>query len=186
MATRQRILLILDVDETLIHARGEPLRGRQHDFNVGTYHVYRRPHLEAFLTTCAKTYDLAIWSSGGSDYVEGIVASIMPPNIEPVFVWSRERCTARIDTETRDEVFLKDLRKVKRKGFGLDRVLIVEDTPTNVQRHYGNAIYVSSFTGDAADDELALLEQYLVSIHTVQNVRALEKRGWRHQPGRSR
>jgi RNA polymerase II subunit A small phosphatase-like protein len=58
-------------------------------------------------------------------------------------------------------------------------VLIVEDTPENVQRHYDNAIFVSSWTGESNDNELVLLEQYLASVHGVPNVRKLEKREWR-------
>ena len=41
------ILLILDLDETLVYSIEEPL-GRDHDFTVGPYAVYRRPHLAEF------------------------------------------------------------------------------------------------------------------------------------------
>ncbi|MEN6449157.1 MAG: HAD family hydrolase [Thermoguttaceae bacterium] len=169
--------MILDMDETLIHATGRLLDSP--DFTVGAYNVYRRPHLDEFLTTCSEFYDLAIWSSGGSDYVQAVVANIIPPNIQPVFIWCRDRCTRRTNPETQDQCFLKDLKKVKREGFDLDRVLIVEDTAENVQRNYGNALYVTSYVGQAGDMELLLLGQYLASIHAVQNVRKLEKRGWR-------
>jgi carboxy-terminal domain RNA polymerase II polypeptide A small phosphatase len=90
----------------------------------------------------------------------------------------------RRNLETWEEVFLKDLRKVKRNGFDLSRVLIVEDTPANVRRNYGNAAYVSPFTGDTQDDELVLLGRYLASMRAVENVRTLEKRDWRHCQGR--
>ncbi len=179
MDNQQRILLILDLDETLIFATGNPLPDRQHDFMVGPYIVYRRPHLEHFLKICSKHYELAIWSSGGSDYVEAVVARIMPEGVQSLFVWSRERCSARLDPENGDTCFLKDLRKIKRQGFNLDRVLIVEDTRENVCRHYGNAIYVTSYTGQADDQELLLLSRYLASIRETANVRRLEKRGWR-------
>ena len=49
----------------------------------------------------------------------------------------------------------------------------------NVQRNYGNAIYVSSYRGEADDNDLVLLERYPVSLSNVQDVRCLEKRGWR-------
>jgi carboxy-terminal domain RNA polymerase II polypeptide A small phosphatase len=179
MDTQQRILLILDLDETLIFSTGNPFPGRPHDFMVCPYSVYCRPHLDDFLRACSQYYDLAVWSSGGSDYVEGIVGKIMHEGVQPVFVWSRERCTARLDPESGDTRFLKDLRKIKRRGYDLDRVLIVEDTRENVRRHYGNAIYVVSYTGQPDDTELLLLGRYLASLHTMENVRRLEKRGWR-------
>ena len=43
------ILLILDLDETLLHATEEPLR-RGHDFLMDPYAVYLRPFLSEFLT----------------------------------------------------------------------------------------------------------------------------------------
>ena len=180
MSNQERILLILDVDETLIHSQGKPIEGRTPDFMVGPYCVYRRPHLEHFLTACASLYDLAVWSSAGSDYLNAVIAEIMTPTVTPEFVWCRDHCTQRMNHETGDNIFIKDLKKVKRKGFDLRRMLIVEDTPQNVQRHYGNAIYVSSYSGNRNDEELLLLEEFLASIHSVANVRELEKRGWRH------
>ena len=180
---QQRALLILDIDETLIHATGNPLPDRRPDFTFGPYSVYCRPHLQDFLAVCAEHYDLAVWSSGGCDYVAAVVERIFPDSILPLFVWSRDRCTPWTDPETRDTCFLKDLRKVKQKGFDLRRVLIVEDTPGNVRRHYGNAVYVSSWTGDTADRELENLASYLVLISAAENVRSLEKRGWRQRAG---
>jgi RNA polymerase II subunit A small phosphatase-like protein len=165
------------MDETLIHATEELLRSP--DFTVGSYNVYRRPHLEEFLKGCSELYDLAIWSSGSSDYVHAVIANIVPPNIQPVFIWCRDRCTPRMNPEMWDSFYLKNLRKVERLGFNLDQVLIVEDTPENVQRNYGNAIYITSFVGQTKDEELLLLRQYLASIHSVANVRKLEKRAWR-------
>jgi NLI interacting factor-like phosphatase len=46
------ILLILDLDETLIYATEEPLQ-RVPDFIIGPYAVYRRPYLTEFLTSCS-------------------------------------------------------------------------------------------------------------------------------------
>lgn len=177
MATRKRILLILDMDETLIHATEEVLLTP--DFKVGRYNVYRRPHLKKFLKACSELYDLAIWSSGTCHYVHAVVAKIMPPNIQPVFIWCRDRCTPQLHPETRDHFYLKNLKKVKRLGYDLDRVLIVEDTAVNVRLNYGNAIFVASYFGQPKDDELRLLKDYLASIHSVANVRKLEKREWR-------
>ncbi len=171
-------LLILDLDETLIHALGRPL-AHNPDFMLGPYHVYRRPHLSDFLARSAELYTLAVWSSAGSEYVAGIVENIFRDHAEPAFAWSRNRCTTRIDAERHDEVYLKDLKKVKRLGFDLNRVLIVEDEPNKVARHYGNAIYVQPFVGLPDDSELIDLRRYLAKIHAAPNFREVEKRGWR-------
>ena len=44
----EKILLILDVDETLVFATEKEL-SRKADFIVFDYHVYKRPYLNQFL-----------------------------------------------------------------------------------------------------------------------------------------
>jgi RNA polymerase II subunit A small phosphatase-like protein len=177
MGSDNRILLILDLDETLIYSTEEPL-GREHDFVVGPYAVYRRPHLAEFLTPCSACFHLAVWSTASDDYVRAVVGGIMPPGVEPAFAWGRSRCVRCYDHEAFEEEFLKDLKKVKRTGYRLERVLIADDTPRKVRRHYGNAIYVPPFFGDPQDGTLPRLARYLTSLRDVTDVRSLEKRGW--------
>ena len=75
--------------------------------------------------------------------------------------------------------WVKDLKKVKRLGYDLNRMLMVDDTPSKLQRNYGNAVYVSSFEGDPADRELLSLAPYLLSLVDCDDFRTIEKRGWR-------
>lgn len=171
------ILLILDLDETLIHASEGPL-GWEHDFLVGPYRVHRRPHLDEFLTSCSEAFRLAVWSSASDDYVREVVGRIMPPGVDLAFAWGSGRCVRRYDPERFEDYFVKDLKKVKRMGYPLDRVLIADDTPRKVQRHYGNAVYIPPFFGDPEDRTLPRLARYLISLRHVANVRTLEKRGW--------
>src|SRR4029077_15356710 len=103
---------------------------------------------------------------------------IMPPGIEPAFVWGRSRCVRRYDPETFEEEFLKDLKKVRRMGYTLEGVLIADDTARKVQRHFGNAVYVPPYYGDPDDETLPRLARYLTSLRDVANVRTVEKRGW--------
>ncbi len=171
-------LLILDLDETLI-CGAEREGARPCDFRVGPFHVYKRPHLDEFLSGAGKHYRLAIWSSASSDYVAGVAQRILPPGLEWAFVWSRERCTAKRNPETFETEYIKDLRKAKRAGYDLERILVVDDTRHKVARNYGNAIYLAPFEGDPTDAELPLLLKYLENLVGCQNFRAVEKRGWR-------
>ncbi|MDQ5932911.1 MAG: hypothetical protein QG574_195 [Cyanobacteriota bacterium erpe_2018_sw_21hr_WHONDRS-SW48-000092_B_bin.40] len=174
-----RPLLILDIDETLIHGREEPL-DRPCEFPAGQYHIYERPHLNQFLNIVSEQYDLACWSSATHDYLEIVVNTITKDLAAPLlFVWDRSRCTRRTDFTLQEEYFLKDLHKVKKKGFDLDRVLILEDEPRKVNRHFGNAIFVRPYLGALDDCELPKLASYLESIASISNFRDLEKRNWR-------
>ena len=171
-------LLILDLDETLIFGAERPLQ-RNADFRVGPFYIYKRPYVDQFLTSVSQVYDLAVWSSASEDYVTGIAHHPALNFVQWRFVWARARCIARLNPETFETDFIKDLRKVKRLGFDLNRTLIVDDTPSKVCRNYGNAIYVSPFVGDEEDTDLSVLDRYLHSLHALPDFRKLEKRGWR-------
>ena len=173
-----RSLLILDLDETLVHATESPL-SHLHDFEVGPYVVYRRPGVESFVRAMHRHFVLAVWTSSTRLYAEGVVPQIFPAEIPLRFVWSRERCTRRFDPETHDFEWAKNLDKVKRLGFPLERVLIVDDTPKKLERHYGNLVRVKAFEGDLSDTELFGLIEYLPTLAEVPNVRSVEKRYWR-------
>lgn len=177
------MLLILDLDETLIHSvERTPGSGSVGDFVVGGYAVWKRPHLKAFLASCALRADLAFWSSASDPYVEMVVRAILPPGLTPAFAWGRSRCTRRHDFESFEDFFIKDLKKVRRRGFDLARTLIVDDTPSKVARNYGNAVYVPPFLGDPSDDILPTLARYLDGLLETADVRTIEKRGWSRGP----
>lgn len=178
MCEQSRILLILDVDETLIFGSETPLAW-QPNCQVGPYFVYRRPHLAEFLLACQQHFDLAVWSSSSADYLDAVISALFPQKIELRFVWSRGRCVQRFDPEWHTYYFVKDLKKVKRKGYDLDRVLIVDDTPQKIERNFGNAIYVKPYFGESDDRELLRLQPFLESLRLVPNVRQIEKRDWR-------
>lgn len=137
---------------------------------VGPYAVYRRPHLAEFLAACSACFRLAVWSTASDDYVRAVVGRMVPQGIDLAFAWGRSRCVRRFDPESFEEYHLKDLKKVKRLGYRLERVLIADDTPRKVRRHYGNAVYVPPFLGDPEDGTLPRLARYLMSLRDVANV----------------
>lgn len=173
-----RPLLIFDLDETLIHGAEKTLH-READFKVGPFHIYKRPGLDTFLSKVDCYYDLAIWSSATGDYVHEIAGALRASVKEWRFIWSRGKCIQITDEEWVEPVYLKDLKKIKRRGYHLERALILEDSPKKVSRNYGNAIYISKFIGSDEDRELITLANFLVQIHTAENFRKIEKRGWR-------
>ena len=176
-------LLILDLDETLIHATLSQLEISP-EFTIGPYSVYLRPGLTGFLDEISKHFQLAIWSSSTDDYMRPILSQIIPNEIRLEFAWSRTRCVSRFHPELQTQYWLKDLKKVKRVGYNLARVLIVDDEKIKLQRNYRNAIYVLPFTGSPEDNELALLAAYLRSLTSVEDVRTIEKRNWRDKAQR--
>ena len=172
-----RLLVIFDLDETLLRATTNPTL-EPADFIVEAFRVRRRPHLEDLLRRVARFADIAVWSSGTETYVEAMLRQSVPADIALRFVWARSRCTRRYDDENLEEYWVKDLKKVKRLGYALERILIVDDSPEKTERNYGNHIGITPFLGDQADRELAFLATYLERFEHIENVRTVEKRGW--------
>ncbi|MBO9204098.1 MULTISPECIES: HAD family hydrolase [Niastella] len=181
MQDKSNKLIIFDLDETLIHADVAELSYPSH-FMFDTYFVYERPGVRSFLSDIAQHFTIGIWSSASDDYVAEIVGHIMPATIEPLVVWGRSKCTMKRDYDYDNYYYEKRLDKLKKKGFPLEQILIVDDSPEKARTNYGNAIYISEFTGDANDKELQFLYNYLLTFKTVANVRTVEKRGWRQFP----
>lgn len=179
-----RKLLILDLDETLIYATEEPLEPKA-DFilfeDTSTpYFVYERPYLKDFLEFCFSNFEVAIWTSSAEDYAEGIVKNILLSSQQPKFIWARKRCTYRRNLETYEYEWLKNLTKVKRHGYRLENVIVIDDTPAKLAKHYGNLLLIKSFEGDLTDNELQILPVFLEKLANVENMRRVEKRYWRN------
>ena len=178
MDQKSNKLLILDVDETLIHATEKEL-GFSPDFKLEKYFVYKRPHLDQFLENISKHFTIGIWSSADDSYVTEIVNKIKPDNIEFEIIWGRSRCSLKKDYTFDNYFFEKRLDKLKKKGFKLEQIIIVDDTPEKSRNNYGNVIYIKEFLGDTTDEELNHLLDYLLTLKNAVNIRSIEKRGWR-------
>lgn len=178
MIVKSPNLIIFDLDETLIHAANAVLDYPAH-FTFDDYFVYERPQLRSFLHDISQYFQIGIWSSAGDTYVQEIVSKILPETVEPVIIWAQSKCSLRRDIVYDTYVYEKRLDKLKKKGFRLEQILIIDDSPEKARANYGNAIYIKEFTGDPNDCELQHLYNYLLTLKTVENVRVIEKRGWR-------
>jgi TFIIF-interacting CTD phosphatase-like protein len=74
---------------------------------------------------------------------------------------------------------LEPLKKVKRRGYNLESVIAIDDTPRKWEKSYGNLARVKPFEGDESDRELDHLLIYLDTLKNEKNIRSIEKRGWR-------
>lgn len=172
-------LLIIDLDETLIYSSMTKLSFPE-DFKVDQYFVYKRPGVVNFLYFISENFNLAVWTSSTSDYADGIVKQLFPEQSMLKFVWARDRCVSKIDIESRQQYWIKDLKKVKKLGFDLEKILVIDDSSEKLQRNYGNHIPVIPFLGDPKDDELPKLINFLKKLINLDSVRSIEKRDWRN------
>lgn len=177
-------LLILDIDETLIYAIEASLP-RQADFLVEPYYIYKRPFLDVFLKNCLDWFEVAVWTSSTPSYAIAIVSAIFENPQTLSFVWASDRCTVACDREWSEYYYRKIIKKVKRKGYPLESIVAVDDTPQKWERSYGNLVRVNPFEGDETDDELKYLLLYLQQLRYAENIRSVEKRFWRNRLTRS-
>lgn len=174
-----RKLLILDLDETLIFSSDNELKFAEEDFSVGHFSVYKRPFLKDFLNYCKANFRVAIWTSASKEYAEVVAENILEPSYPLEFLWSRDRCTRKFDEFDYSVEWIKNLKKVKKLGFELDKVIMIDNTPAKLQNNYGNLVRIKDFEGQLNDIELKVLMIYLERLKSEENIRNIEKRGWR-------
>lgn len=172
-----RLLVIFDLDETLVRATGNPTLDPP-DFMLDAFRVRRRPMVAECLRAVMRFADVAVWSAGDDSYVREIVDQITPEGVAFRFVWGRSRCTRCHDREQREDYWVKDLEHVTRLGYSLERILVVDDSPEKIERHTGNHVHIEPFYGDLEDRALSQVASYLERFAEVANVGLVEKRGW--------
>lgn len=164
--SRRKPLLVLDLDETLVHSMhySHPNIDKEDCIYLAEfdYHVYKRPFLEYFLTSVSERYDIGIWSAGTDEYVETIIDLIMPSHVEPIFVFGRSMCQLRYVHGFR--VYVKPLRLLQDFGYCVNKMLIVDDSPEKCVDNFSNAIIPRPYLCNDNDGELLDLLHYLEQI----------------------
>jgi len=178
----QKKLLILDLDETLIHGAKEKLNYEPACVAPWCF-LYKRPFVEEFLTFCKEHFKVAIWTTASPEHAEMALGQICEPDYPFEFIWTSNRCTQARDRLGMDDYgsgyhWVKDLKKVKRLGFKLEQTIMLDDTPSMLERQYSNLIPIKRFKGESEDRELLKLMEYLMLLKSEPNIRKVEKRFW--------
>jgi TFIIF-interacting CTD phosphatase-like protein len=171
-------LLVLDLDETLLHStETPPTNTNLPTYRVGAYYTRFRPGLQQFLLTVADLYRLAIWTAAGNIYADSALEALREhTHLDPdfAFVFTSERCT-RQHADGLERAPLKDLKKVFRRGYERSGVLMLDDRPDGLRRHRGNLLRVRPWTGDPEDREFERLLPTLERLSLAPNVREASK-----------
>jgi RNA polymerase II subunit A small phosphatase-like protein len=176
-------LLILDIDETLIHTESDEFSNHIYDFKFNgnresSYYTKKRPYLDQFLDYAFENFDIAIWTAAGEDYAKEIIKNIGILESSLKFLYTKDKCTIKFNIEYLKYYGVKNLNKLKKKGYDLNKVLIIDDIRDTAINNYGNLILIKSFKDDNNDTELLKLISYLQKIKDEPNYRRIEKRGW--------
>lgn len=157
--------LILDLDETLIHADFDG-NWSEHDHTVTFLYegnevnvpIILRPGLFIFLEKIAEIFEIFIFTASKKEYADAVLNYLDPENKIFKNRFYREHCI-----NFKNRVFIKDLRMfTNRKP---ENLIILDNSLYSFSNQLSNGILINSFYNDKDDRELFnvfnYLEQYL-------------------------
>ena len=150
--TLKKYTLVLDLDETLIHFKIDPV-------NETKGVLQFRPGLFEFLNGIVKFYELVIFTSSTQDYADHMINLIEQEKIYFDYRLYRNHTTII----GRD--FVKDLSKL---GRDLSRIIIVDNMAQNFRLQKENGITIKSFWGKEVDDR-ALIDLLPILLNIAKN-----------------
>lgn len=168
---KKKYTLILDLDETLIHTSPWG-SGGEADCRVEIYnnrkcrafYVYKRPYLSEFLTEMSRYYEIVIFTASVRQYAEPLIDIIDSNRVI-------SRRFFRDDCIERNGDYVKDLSRVVKTG--LERTVIVDNSPIAYSMNEDNAVPIKSFYDDPGDRELLTCIPFLIALRSMGDVRKL-------------
>ncbi|OQR72928.1 CTD small phosphatase protein 2-like [Tropilaelaps mercedesae] len=166
-----RLTLVLDLDETLIHSMYDPLNPLSM-----TVTVIPRPHVKPFLNAISHWYEIVVFTASLPFYADGILDDLDPKGEIFHHRLYRQHCCYF------QGVFIKDLERL---GRPMGRVILVDNFPGAYMMQPRNALPVHSFIGDPNDEELLQVRRILKLIKDKSNVRPFLKHYRKHWTARA-
>lgn len=173
-----KLTVVLDVDETLIHAELVQLENLSDSANTAdTFHIFvqgmalrvrKRPFLDEFLREASKRFELIAFTAGAEEYARPLLDYLDPTGTIFRHRLFRQHCYQKDGAN-----FVKDLRVLNRP---LHRTVLVDNNAHSFFLQLENGIPIASFFDDVTDKALVTLYHFLESLQHVHDVRfVLEK-----------
>ncbi|XP_021955386.1 CTD nuclear envelope phosphatase 1 [Folsomia candida] len=184
----KRKVLVLDLDETLIHSHHDGVQrqtvkpGTPPDFILKVtierhpvrFFVHKRPHVDFFLDVVSKWYDLVVFTASMEIYGAG-VADKLDANRKILHTrYYRQHCTLDLGSYT------KDLSNI---SHDLSSIFILDNSPGAYRSYPANAMPIKSWFSDPSDTALLNLLPVLDALRFTQDVRSVLSRNLHvHRP----
>lgn len=162
-----KVTLLLDIDETLVHASFNAANPFDVRLTIETPHergyiyVAFRPKLKEFLQFVAPRFEVAVFTASQSCYADQLMDYIDPKGELGKLRLFREHCT-----ELRNGR-VKDLSLI---GRPLNRVAIIDNSPVAYLFQPRNAIPIVSWFEDTKDKEFERLIPMLADLAVCESV----------------
>lgn len=168
-----KMTLVLDLDETLVHSSFKPVKRPDYVIPVEingqmtAVHVVKRPHVDQFLISMSAHFEIVVFTASLPRYADPLL-DLLDEQGTVTHRLFRDAC------QPWGNNYVKDLRVL---GRDLSRTIILDNSPASYAWHPENAVPVSSFIDDVADQELLDLIPILRSLKEAEDVRV-----WLDQP----
>jgi Dullard-like phosphatase family protein len=167
----KRITLVLDLDETLIHASSRFRPEVKHELvipvkddnkaTVGVAYVAFRPHVHRFLREVSQLFEVVAFTSSLPEYADPILDALDP---------SKKLISHRLYRDHCVEVKGKKVKDLSLLGRPLHRVAIIDNSPAAYLFQPRNAIPIRSWFHDPHDRDLLKLLKLLEHLSTAKKV----------------
>ncbi|KAJ4720458.1 CTD small phosphatase-like protein 2 [Melia azedarach] len=169
-SNRNRITLVLDLDETLVHSTMGPCDDADFTFQVffnmkeHTVYVRQRPFLRTFLERVAEMFEIIVFTASESVYAEQLLDKLDPDRKLIARRAYRESCIFSDGSYTKDLTVL---------GVDLAKVAIIDNTPQVFRLQVNNGIPIKSWFDDPSDHALISLIPFLETLADADDVRPI-------------
>jgi len=144
-----RLTVVLDLDETLVHCRLDAIPAARAHFSV-TFEdidapglVYVRPFCRLFLEIASRLFEVVTFTASSQVYADQVLDRLDPDGTCISHRLYRQHCTEAAG------VFFKDLRPLGRPR---ERSILVDNSPVSLMICPDNGILVSSWMGAEPED----------------------------------
>jgi Dullard-like phosphatase family protein len=165
-----KLSVVLDLDETLVHASFEP--PEVYDFKLeiptdgdcATVYVQKRPGVDEFIRTVSLEFEVFIFTASHINYAIPVVHAILP-------CFPAERVLWRGHCRLVSGLVVKDLTIFQRD---LARLILVDNSPQSFLLQPQNGLLISTWLGDYGDTTLiGELLPFLRCCASVTDVRTV-------------
>lgn len=179
------IMLVLDLDETLIHSSIELKKQFEYDFvvrdedNRQEFVCYKRPYCTLFLNTMAHFYTMSCFTASYSCYSDPIIDVIDPYNLISKRLYNtslsptnKEQQRSIPDNSSisngSQKAYEKDLSTVSKSHLPA-KIMMIDNSPNACVIHHDNLYIINSFRADdKLDSHLLGLTIMLLTISSSQ------------------
>ncbi|CAF0822918.1 unnamed protein product [Didymodactylos carnosus] len=172
-------ILVLDLDETLIHSHHDGLSRvvtvkptGLPDFIIRVeierhpvrFFVYKRPHVDYFLEIVSKWYELVVFTASMEIYGAAVADKL--DNNKNILNrrYYRQHCTLEFGAYSKDLAAIND---------DLSRIFILDNSPIAYRSYPSNAIPIKSWFFDPTDTCLLSLLPFLDALRFCRDVRSV-------------